>query len=532
MESRSADAAGDGQPAGGRSPGMLPIVVLWGLLALELAAALFLCEGRLMYTLDDPYIHLALAENLADGHIGLNGTEPSAPSSSILWPFLLAPFSGLAWVEWVPLVLNLLFATATLWLVQRAIDEALEPGDDPRLRGAVTLFTLLAIPALNLVGLVFTGMEHSLQVLTAVLLMRELARAVRGSPARTWLLAAIVLGPLVRYENGALSVAALLWLWWNGERGLAVVTTVVLGLFVGAYSALLVSLGLYPLPSSVLAKSAAAGSGVLEPVLYGIYQNLSSTPGLLMSLALVAVVATVTRRGRTSAERRFALALGCALFLHLLVGRFGWYGRYEIYVWAAMLLGCLFLWRAPLRRLLEQQSLLRTGALAVLLVALGARDYVIILGSNAFAAQNVYRQHYQLGRLAKEVVRGPVAVNDLGWVAFQNDEYVLDLWGLASSEALEARVEHEDSGWVAPLAAQHGVRCAFLYEDWFPGLPESWIRVGELRMAGPRVTPADDVVALYALDPERAASLREELRAFRSTLPAGATLVLEAELGL
>ena len=42
------------------------------------------------YTLDDPYIHMALAENLARGHFGVNLGEVSNPSSSILWPWLLA----------------------------------------------------------------------------------------------------------------------------------------------------------------------------------------------------------------------------------------------------------------------------------------------------------------------------------------------------------------------------------------------------------------------------------------------------------
>ena len=46
-------------------------------------------DGEFTYTLDDPYIHLALAKNIWMGNYGINMTELSAPSSSILWPFLL-----------------------------------------------------------------------------------------------------------------------------------------------------------------------------------------------------------------------------------------------------------------------------------------------------------------------------------------------------------------------------------------------------------------------------------------------------------
>ena len=40
---------------------------------------------------DAPYTHLALAEQIRHGTYGLNPGEPSAPSSTILFPFLLVP---------------------------------------------------------------------------------------------------------------------------------------------------------------------------------------------------------------------------------------------------------------------------------------------------------------------------------------------------------------------------------------------------------------------------------------------------------
>ena len=55
------------------------------------------------------------------------------------------------------------------------------------------------------------------------------------------------------------------------------------------------------------------------------------------------------------------------------------------------------------------------------------------------------------------VIAAPVAVNDLGWVAWRNDEYVLDLWGLASLQALEARRTYVESAWIE---AQFAVKAA------------------------------------------------------------------------
>jgi hypothetical protein len=63
--------------------------------------------GEFTYTLDDPYIHLALAKNIWYGNYGINFVEPSAPSSSILWPFLLAPFTMSKEIfEFIPLIIN------------------------------------------------------------------------------------------------------------------------------------------------------------------------------------------------------------------------------------------------------------------------------------------------------------------------------------------------------------------------------------------------------------------------------------------
>lgn len=503
---------------------LVPVAALWVLLVLQLLGSLWLNEGHLMYSLDDPYIHLALAENLLHGHFGLDPGEASAPSSSILWPFLLAPFTPLAAVEWVPLLLNAACATATLLLVSSALLRALRPEGDRRILAAACVLGLLAIPATNLVGLVFTGMEHSLQVLCAALLVHGAVTALRQERVPAWLWLVVVLGPLVRYENAALSAAALAWLFWSGERRGAVVSGLVLAGGLAAFSALLLSLGLAALPTSVLAKSAAvAPGGSLKPVLWALYHNVSSTPGVLISLGGVALVGAGLSRARPLPERRFAWCFAGGLALHVALGRFGWFNRYEIYAWSAGVLVALHLWREPLRAWVAGQPLWRTAALASLVVVIGCREYVIGLAQNVFATNNVYQQQYQLHRFAVEYLDAPVAVNDLGWVAWRNENYVLDLWGLASREALDARRTELDSAWVGPLAAEHGVRAAMIYEKWFPGLPESWVKLGELRMSGMRITPADASVTFFATAPGFAPKLREDLERFAETLPPGAS---------
>lgn len=47
-------------------------------------------QGGFVYTLDDPYIHLALAKQIHALRYGINPMEGSALPFSNLWPLLLA----------------------------------------------------------------------------------------------------------------------------------------------------------------------------------------------------------------------------------------------------------------------------------------------------------------------------------------------------------------------------------------------------------------------------------------------------------
>ena len=69
----------------------IALLGLWfaGAIVLILRSIL-LCDGHLIYTLDDPYIHLRLAQIILRGGYGINIGEYSSPCSSIIYPYLLA----------------------------------------------------------------------------------------------------------------------------------------------------------------------------------------------------------------------------------------------------------------------------------------------------------------------------------------------------------------------------------------------------------------------------------------------------------
>jgi hypothetical protein len=491
----------------------------WALLVTAVAAGMLaLPHGAIGYTLDDPYIHLALAERIALGHYGINLGEVTAPSSSIIWPFLLLPGVGTPWHVWLPLGIGLACGAATAALIGRLVDQLPWAPTQGWARIALTLLLVLAG---NLAGLPFTGMEHSLQVLIAAACAWGIAEAMRGRPIPLWCLAAAALGPAVRYEMFALVGALMVAL--AGQRRFGAATgllaaALVLPLGFGAW---LVSQGLPPLPNSVLAKSDvyAGAQGLLGPA-FTLVSNaaveLLRHPRRWPYLALVLLLAALTLRA-PPVQRWPLTGAVAALALHALVGRFGWMYRYEIY---AVLFGTLVLAMA----LATAPRRWRTAGVAVLLATAAAQAPAVLQSPRA--AQNIQDQQYQMHRFVADYWRQDIAVNDLGWVSYRGDpnRYVLDLYGLASNEALRQKDKH--GSWLETIVRRHGIRLAMIYSWWFEDVPESWIRVAELRLSGKRIVVGGDTVTFYATEPGAEAEIRQKLAEFTPTLPKGVRLDL------
>lgn len=513
-------------PLAARSSAQLvPYWVVCAVIIIEVVAILQLNDGHFVYTLDDPYIHLALSENIWRGHYGINLTEPSAPSSSILWPFLLAPFAGWSLHEYMPFAINLVCVFASVALLERIIRRVV-PAETTVIWLAPLVVTLGAV-GFNFVGLVFTGMEHSLQVFLALALLLGLLVAAEEKRVTWWLVAAIVLGPTVRYESLSLSVAAVAFLalerrWMPAVTGAIGAIVPILG-----FSAYLNSLGLDFLPSSVLVKADITPEGAtLGDIAMAMVRSLLWNSGHFSKLILLVYAVLLIRRWLrvegSVAERHLAAAGAIMAVAHLVGGRFGWFARYEVYAMVTTTALMLYLWRRPLReriaRISPTQAKMRVSLMALLLCA------PTLVGTllTPLAANNIYQQQYQMARLIAFLPpTEAVAVNDLGLVSFGNDRHILDLWGLGSAEAGARRMAAEP-GWVDDLTARAGVRLAMIYDHWFTGeIPVRWRWLGRLHLGRPRITPAASVVDIYAVDPAAEEGLIEALDRLVPTLPNG-----------
>lgn len=447
-------------------------------------------DGHFTYTLDDPYIHMALAKQIWNGHFGINPEEFSAPSSSLLWPLILAPFASFEHLfEWMPLVINSLCVVASglLWLAIL---------DDKR-RWIGAGMTLCVLYATNAYGLVFTGMEHSLQVLLVLLIVYCMLYPdkwlVSTRLAAIFYLALIML-PLIRYEGLAISLPVLAYLFAQGEKRNALLAGSILLLLLTGFSLFLYHLGLGVLPSSIIAKSA---HGSLDSLALNVNANIMLYGYLLPPIAVMYL--SLSNRNPT-----LALVLISVTLLHFVFGRHGWFGRYEVYF-------VTFILAIGLHMLFSSNPSFRGAAL---LLPLAFPQLTFPTNHTHQAAANIYYQQGQMAELSV-LLNDKVAVNDLGLVALRTQHYVLDLWGLGSREALTLRLSADrDPAWMETLMQKHDVHYALIYDGWFSFKPDNWIKVGELSLQLPLITPADKTVALYANTPAAAEKLSTMLKTF------------------
>jgi len=523
--------------------GVLIVVVF------ELALILWTTHGNFTYTLDDPYIHLALSENLARfGHYGINVEEYSSASSSIIWPLLLVPFFAIGIGPYGPIVLNIPLAIVTALVLHRTIESAAEAhgGEIARISWAWALLALLAV---NGFGVIFMGMEHSLHILVTVSIMyfvnrmrlaADGGRKIQNGYDDILLVLCILLSPLIRFEGLAISAFAIAMLAAMGRVRLAILSAALIALALALYFYAMNTMGLPWLPSSVLVKSAAAADTAAQTDLAAKLLSAIShagsnaianlqNPEAILLLLLTLLIGLQALRAWYVGERLSPVYVAGGLVvvgLHMAFGNFGWYGRYQSYVFAFAICFALYVF-SPLFRWVAALSYKRQEQLAVVgifcvlavLVRFGLSQVFMPVITTPIAALNIYEQQRQMHEFATRHWKAPVAVNDIGYVAFQNDEYVLDLWGLGSEEARRLR-QSGDRDMLRKLTEKHDVHLAMIYEESFSqDIPADWQKVAELGLSAQSIF-ASDRVAFFVFGLGQAGCLRvaDQLMEFARTL--------------
>ncbi len=563
-------------PGSGRPdrPLLAAIAVLWLFMAVMVSINV-MRSGGFAYTLDDAYIHLAIARNWADfGVWGMTRYAWGSSSSSLLWTSVLAFFIklGIPFEALIPFVLNMVIGTVLVVVADYWSRTAI-----PFVEGVVTLpirgrlFTLSAatltawlrflwlcvfIFAVAIPNMIQNGMEHLLHALLALGVMfqaaRLLARRAQSSRGRYgWgLLAGTMLLALTRYEGLFLVAAIVLLCLWQRRWGFAFALLAVSLIPLALYGWVSVQHGWYLLPNSVLVKSGFAlrsvgdvlrllGGKFLWERLYFSPTNVTLPLFLASLLALAGKLWLRRLPDRSHTDDTVNLAL--TLFLLTVVQHsmvitnvYGTVGRYATYLLAMVLcpLGYVAM-KVVVSRYRPQMAVRRemvpTLATAIVLVVVlllpfgfrGGRE----IYNQFYGSSNIYEQQVQMGRFLAAYYQGQaVAANDIGAINYYADIRCIDLIGLGTLEvARDSRDGSFTSEDIDALMTAYNAPIAVIYDKWFPAgssvaPPAHWIPVAYWRIRNNVVT-SDDTVTFYATSPENAIALRRNMEAFLPRLP-------------
>jgi hypothetical protein len=489
--------------------------------ALE-AAAIYLTGGYFEYPLDDTYIHLAMAESIWSGGYGVNLEDYSAASSSALYPYLLVPAISLEFQRYMPLIWNMIGLGLSAWLWAELL---LEGGyGKGKLRRYGVMLAAVGPAAVLMPSNAMIGMEHTLHAAASLAILLGLMRLLKGMPSWGLLFAGILFAPLFRFEGLALSLLAVLVIFSCKEKRRGAVALFLALVPILLFCGFLVSLGLDPLPSSVQAKIASAVRYEMPMFLRIIgtfLGNLTTSGGMLLMLYLMVLLGMglFSQSLRRSPLAKLWGVLVGATGAHLLLGHIGWLNRYEHYILAVVTAGILVLLPVVMRGSDLQRIGMRAVIAVLIPLAVYAKSNVTILVESP---KSIYLQQRQMSEFAKNYMKTPVAVNDLGWVAWGNPNYVLDLYGLGSTEALKFRTSISEPGWGGPMADRHGVQFAMVYEKWMEeAIGKNWIRVGTFITDEDWGYVSGTEVAFFATSPDYIPRLVEALHQWVPTLPAG-----------
>lgn len=464
-----------------------------------LAAEAFLLSGGLGFPLDDSWIHLQFARNLAAGQgLSYNPGEAVTGSTAPLWTAILAlllalPGSVVLWTKLAGLALHLAGLAAT-YALARELD--LSPALAGLAAGLTGLTGWLAWAALS-------GMEVPLFVALSlggmILHLRE-----RREPGRVPL-SLLVLGVaiLARPEGMlllALAAADRLLVWRRGDDGESrlerpALAPLLLGLGLAALAVAGTFLFYYRTGGSLLPTTFAAkgahGVRTWLPNLQYVYVILGILfrPQPYMTLLAGAGVLALLERLGTPRDRGLLPALWVAALplaystlspegSHLIAGNFG---RYYFPLFPPLVvLGVLGLERAAQalpRRLVAGSLAVPLQALAVLLLAWPSLSN-LAEGAGRYAQNvaNVEDSDVKVARWLEERLdpRAVLAVNDIGAIKFLLPRNrIVDIAGIASPDfrADTARGLAAGQSWeaavYAALAARHPDYLV-IFPSWVP----------------------------------------------------------------
>ena len=511
------------------------LVIYLLIVLILLTVSLLNNDGKVVYALDDPYIHMAVARNFAiSGVWGINSSQFASCSSSPLYTLILGiSFYIFGVSEYIPLIINVLAGAGALLAASVILNRYF-------VKQKLILFMLLILLFVSpLFAVTFVGMEHTAHLALALLFVYHASRVTSSENRdRKEITSLLITAPLImslRYESVflLLPACALLFLRKRFRDGFAVGAAGLAPIVI--YGLISYFKGGNFIPNPVLLKGNTPYFTLWGAVWWGIqvYNNISSPHVILLLLAGLSAFLYLSRTESSFwNQKKTALVIFLvATLFHMVFASTEWFFRYDAYLVA---IGLTFIF-AGFSGLLRKDSLLSrlfsgegrkldiTLSIVVLLITLTPFLYrAASLFMIPQATANIYQQQYQMGLFIQRYYSGEaVAANDTGAISFLSDAETVDLWGLGSNPVLRAKKGgYYDTEWIDDYTDLADVKVAVLYEGWFKnygGLPGGWEKAGQWTIPH-EIVCGEPTVTFFAVN-EDSEKLRKNLADFSPELP-------------
>lgn len=485
-------------------------------------------DGHFAYSMDDTYIHLALAKNWAEHGIwGMTPYEFTHNSSGLLYTFCLGLWFKIFVVsEYIPLLFNLLGSLALICFIgNRYLDKEMKA--EWQNYGIMALEIIAAPLPFSAVS----GMEHIWQILINLLFIGQasliLEKKQYSNNEGIALVLLSVCCATIRYEGvfvvGLVSALLLARKIWKPAL-LGIILAAIPICFIGIYS---INNGGFFLPNSVLLKARKLKFDSISEFMFSLFGfYILKLPAV--AFLLTASVWIFFRRylkkqlinWKQDNIQNIILGLCCVFYI---LTSFPGQRRYEMWLIG---FGLLVVFR-NLNFVFPEAGwrkyrVLRVGTVLFFIspfVWRGRHAFEDIL----FAGPNIYGQQRQMARFVNLYYQDKtVALNDIGCVSYYNNIRIFDIWGLANNTIAKAKIENHYSGaFFDSLARSEKVELLMMYDFWFDSsytrhfIPITHWRMDENHICG------SDKLSFYAPNEQAAEVLRQNLKSFSDSLPNG-----------
>lgn len=479
----------------------LLVVIYWALLKTNF---------NFTYPLDDSYIHLAIAKNLAQHWVwGVTKFEFTSASSSPLYTVIIAKLIKLFGNNlYIPLALNIVIGFAIISIATKFIEEQF--ANIPKVYQYLILNCFILFLPLHTI--VFLAMEHTLHCMFVLLLFREFYNYLYSKLTNQYLLPIYAFLSLsTRYETLFILFPIGLVLLYRKDYRLLIFTILASSISIFGFGAYFISNGGRLLPYSVLVKGDSPQlnlDSILTFIRFSSTKakiNTGVTATLLFSLFFVINQIRIKDFNFRKPINLLVLSVLFVSLAHTLFAGPGFFFRYEAYVICLL----LFLLSYSLEN--SQQNHYFNYIIFALIPFIALRVIYSIIQSPQ-ASQNIYEQQIQMANyISKHKEIKSVAVNDIGAIAYFNDDLkVLDLWALATPELSEFVLWEKKSclplavttalkkELIGKLSTKKDVTHILMYPNIFSGIAQdNWQVYDSLVMKSKRVVCADTLVYYY-----------------------------------